>query len=117
MQYIMGYSTFAIEFPSSGARSDRNHKRNSSIFTNYRKVKRAQPVHAEAHLRMPSRHVSDIPVYTAFIIIVRLIKRPQSAPRPRKQLSVRQKLSVREVPPGPESNAGKFSLRAARGKP
>ena len=35
---------------------------------------------------------------------VRLIKLPRGAPGPRNQLSVRQKLSVREVPPDPENS-------------
>ena len=37
---------------------------------------------------------------TLLFFIVRVVKRPRGAPGPRKQLSVRLELSVREVPPG-----------------
>ena len=42
-------------------------------------------------------------VYTDFVSIVRLIKRPRGAPGPRKQLSVRFELSVRVVTPSSNS--------------
>ena len=39
-----------------------------------------------------------------FLFSVRFAKRPRGTPRPPKHLSVRQELSVREVPPDTENN-------------